>query len=82
MERFIANINERTQIITPVDVKYGDEFLTLSTCSGEFEPSRFVIFARKLRKGESLDDIDTSAAYLNPDARPIDWSRVYEKKRE
>lgn len=75
-ERFIANINERTQIITPVDVKYGDEFLTLSTCSGEFEPSRFVIFARKLRKGESLDDIDTSAAYLNPDARPIDWSRV------
>ena len=45
-EDFISNINERSQIVTSVDVRYGDEFLTLSTCSNEFEPSRFVIFTK------------------------------------
>ena len=74
-ERFISDIRERSQIITGVDVKQSDEFLTLSTCSNEFEPSRFVIFARKVRKGESAD-VDTSAASLNPDARTFDWSYV------
>ena len=74
-DAFMKNIFERTQIITDVDVKYGDEFLTLSTCSGEFEPSRFVIFARKVRKGESTE-VNTSAAYLNPDAHQINWNLV------
>lgn len=73
---FIENINERTQIITSVDVKYGDEFLTLSTCSNEFEPSRFVIFARKVRKGED-PTVDTSSAYLNPNAKEPDWKVIF-----
>ncbi len=73
---FIDNIYERTQIITSVDVKYGDEFLTLSTCSNEFEPSRFVIFARKVRKGEDTST-DTSSAYINPNAREPDWNVIF-----
>lgn len=75
-DKFISNISERSQIVTAVDVKYGDEFLTLSTCSSEFEPSRFVIFARKTRRGED-ETVDTSAAYMNPYAREPDWKAIF-----
>lgn len=75
-EQFISNINERSQIVTGVDVQYGDEFLTLSTCSNEFEPSRFVVFARKTRQGED-ETVDTSSAYLNPDAKEPDWNVIF-----
>ncbi len=73
---FISNISLRSQIITSVDVQYGDEFLTLSTCSNEFEPSRFVVFARKTRDGEDIA-VDTSSAYLNPDAKEPDWNVIF-----
>lgn len=73
---FIDNVMLRTQIITPVDVKYGDEFLTLSTCSNEFSNSRFVVFARKVRDGESTE-VDVSQAYLNPNAKEPDWRVIY-----
>ncbi len=73
---FIDNIMLRTQIITSVDVQYGDEFLTLSTCSNEFEPSRFVVFARKVREDED-ETVDVSAAYLNPNAKEPDWDVIY-----
>ncbi len=75
---FINNIMLRTQIITDVDVKYGDEFLTLSTCSNEFDPSRFVVFARKLRKDESAD-VDTEKAYINGSAKEPDFKYIYSK---
>jgi sortase B len=75
-QEFIDNINARNEIITPVDVRYGDEFLTLSTCSNEFEPSRFVIFARKVRTNED-STVDTAAAVLNPDAKEPDWNVIY-----
>lgn len=75
-EYFIDNIMARTQIITPVDVEYGDSFLTLSTCSNEFTPSRFVIFARRVRDGES-SEVDVSRAYLNPNAQEPDWDVIY-----
>ena len=73
---FIDNIMLRTQIITDVDVQYGDEFLTLSTCSNEFEPSRFVIFARRTRDGEDTA-VDVSAAYVNSNAKEPEWSVIY-----
>ncbi len=73
---FIDNIMLRTQIITSVDVQYGDEFLTLSTCSNEFEPSRFVVFARKVREGED-PAVNVSEAYLNADAKEPDWDVIY-----
>ena len=75
-DRFMKNIEQRNEIVTSVDVKYGDEFLTLSTCSNEFEPSRFVIFARRTRKGESTD-VDTSGAHINSDAKEPDWKVIF-----
>ncbi|MCM1382413.1 MAG: hypothetical protein NC192_10770, partial [Muribaculaceae bacterium] len=73
---FINNVMARTQIITPVDVRYGDEFLTLSTCSNEFSNSRFAVIARKVREGED-SFVDTSQAYLNPNAVEPDWDVIY-----
>lgn len=73
---FIDNIMLRSQIITPVDVKYGDEFITLSTCSNEFEPSRFVVFARRVRDGED-PSVNVSEAYINKNAKEPDWKVIY-----
>lgn len=75
-EEFISNVEERSQIITGVDVQKGDKFLTLSTCSNEFEPSRFVVIGRRVRDGES-PEVDTSLAKLNPDAKEPDWNYIY-----
>lgn len=75
---FIDNVLLRSEIITNVDVKPGDEFITLSTCSSEFEPSRFVVVARKVRKGED-STVDTSSATVNKDAKVPDWDTIYGK---
>ncbi|MGN1090190.1 MAG: hypothetical protein ACI4Q6_07290, partial [Huintestinicola sp.] len=72
----ISNINERTQIITDVDVKYGDTLLILSTCSNEYSDSRVVVMARKLREGENTEDFNFSSARLNPNAKQIDWDAI------
>lgn len=73
---FIDNVLLRTQINTGVDVQYGDKLLTLSTCSSEFEPSRFVVVARKVRSGESAQ-VDTSVAAVNKNAKEPDWDTIY-----
>lgn len=75
-EEFMQNVTERSQIITGVDVQEGDKFMTLSTCSNEFEPSRFVVIGRRVRDGES-PEVDTSVAALNPDAKEPDWNYIY-----
>lgn len=73
---YLGEVQERNQIISPVDVKYGDKLLVLSTCSNEFTQSRFVVFARKLRDGESVSDYDFSETRLNPNARGVDWGVI------
>jgi len=73
---FIENVMERTEINTGVDVNENDKFLTLSTCSNEFEPSRFVVIGRRVRDGED-PTVDTSLATLNEDAKEPDWSYIY-----
>lgn len=60
---FIEQITSRSQISTSVDTKYGDSFLTLSTCSYEFDNARFVVVARRTRENESTT-VDTSTAKL------------------
>ncbi len=77
-DEFIKNVEERSEIITGVDVEEGDQFMTLSTCSNEFEPSRFVVIGRKVREGESAE-VDTSLAKLNPDCKEPDWNYIYNK---
>ncbi|MBQ8780818.1 MAG: sortase [Oscillospiraceae bacterium] len=73
---YLGEVMERNQIISPVDVEFGDQLLCLSTCSNEFSNSRFVVFARKLRDGESAEDYDLTKTYFNPNARGVDWSAI------
>lgn len=73
---YMSQVNRRNQIISPVDVNYGDRLLVLSTCSNEYADSRFVVFARLLREGETVDSFDFSSARINPNAKGIDWNAV------
>ncbi|MBQ3162758.1 MAG: class B sortase [Oscillospiraceae bacterium] len=73
---YINEVQKRNQIVSPVDVQYGDKLLCLSTCSNEFSDSRFVVFARRLRDGESIEDFDFSEAYLNYNAEGVDWEAI------
>lgn len=64
---FMGNVMDRSTFYTTVDVEYGDQILTLSTCywpMGEQIDCRFVLFARKVREGES-PEVDVSGAYQN-----------------
>ena len=65
--QYILDIMDRSRIFTDVDITYGDQILTLSTCYypyGESIDTRAVIFARKVREGESVE-VDTSKAVYN-----------------
>lgn len=73
---YINEVQKRNQIVSPVDVQYGDKLLCLSTCSNEFSDSRFVVFARRLREGEKIEDFDFSEAYLNYNAVGVDWEAI------
>lgn len=73
---YMSEIAKRNEIISPVDVQYGDKFIVLSTCSNEYADSRFVIFARRLRDGETEQSFDFSAAALNTGTSDIDWDAI------
>ena len=75
---FMQNIMKRNKIVTDVDCKFGDKFLTLSTCSNEFEPSRFVIFARKVRPDED-PSVNVSNVTYNENALEPDWDTIYNR---
>jgi hypothetical protein len=57
-ENFKKEITERSDFTTGLDIDESDKFLTLSTAAYGSEPSRHVIVARKLRDGETADNID------------------------
>ena len=73
---YMGEVQSRNQIISPVKAEFGDKLLLLSTCSNEFSDSRFVVFARKLRDGESVSDYDFTSASFNPYARGVDWTAI------
>lgn len=73
---YMGEVQSRNQIISPVKAEFGDKLLVLSTCSNEFSNSRFVVFARKLRDGESVSDYDFTTASFNPNARGVDWTAI------
>ena len=64
---FIDEVRRRSIFDTPVDVKYGDELLTLSTCTYEFTDARFVVVARRVRDGEDTS-VNVEQAVINEDA--------------
>lgn len=64
---FILDIMDRSVLWTDVDLTYGDSILTLSTCYypyGQNIDTRCVVFARKVRDGESTE-VDVSKAQVN-----------------
>ncbi|MBP0955663.1 MAG: class B sortase [Oscillospiraceae bacterium] len=73
---FAKEITERSHIITGVPFDESDEYITLSTCSTEWDDSRHVIVARKLRDGETTDNFDTTNFAKNPDPK---WPAIYYK---
>lgn len=75
-ENFEKNINERTEVITGVDIQKGDKFMTLSTCSNEFDNSRLIVIGRRVRDNES-SEVDTSKAVLNADVIEPDLNYIY-----
>lgn len=75
---FKENILARTAVNTGVDFDEDDKFITLSTCSNEFEPSRFVVIGRRVRDGESLE-VDVSKAAINEDMLEPDYSYIYSR---
>ena len=75
-DMFKENILERTTINTGVDFDKNDKYVTLSTCSNEFEPSRFVVIGRRVRDGESAE-VDTSLASINYNAKEPDYNFIY-----
>ena len=60
-------MRRRSLFDTSVDVEYGDELLTLSTCTYEFKEARFVVVARRVRDGED-SKVDVDQAVVNEDA--------------
>lgn len=75
-DSFRENILKHTAINTGVDFDENDKYLTLSTCSNEFEPSRFVVIGRRVRDGESAE-VDTTLASVNYEAKEPDYSFIY-----
>lgn len=68
---FIIEVMDRSWFFTDVDLTYGDQLLTLSTCYwplGSNIDTRWVLFARKVRPGES-EYVDTTVATRNYQAK-------------
>ncbi len=61
---FANQLTQRSIINTGVDMQFGDKFLTLSTCTYEFDDARLVVVARRVRAGES-SQVDVSKASVN-----------------
>lgn len=72
---YIIEIMDRSWFFTDVDLTYGDELLTLSTCYwplGRDIDTRWVLFARKVRDGED-PYVNTSVAERNYQAKLFDY---------
>ena len=72
---YMKEILDRSWFYTDVDLQYGDKFLTLSTCYWPINrsiPTRWVLFARKVRPGES-EEVDTSVARRNYNPRMFEY---------
>jgi len=56
-ELFILKLRNRSARDVPVDVTYGDQLLTLVTCSSAEEDGRYIVALRRLRPGETEEDV-------------------------
>lgn len=58
---FVDRCKSWAMLDTGIDVEYGDKLLTLSTCYQNYDNSRFIIVARRLRDGETVSDMNSIA---------------------
>ena len=76
---FILDIMDRSVLWTDVDLQYGDQILTLSTCYYPYQKenadTRVAVFARKVREGEN-PEVDVSKAQVNYD--PLKFAYQYQ----
>lgn len=72
-DSWVNEARERSLINTGVDVKNGDNIITLVTCTYDFDNARFVVMARETREGEE-PSVDTLKATANSSPRyPKRW---------
>lgn len=73
---YIIEIMDRSWFFTDVDLTYGDDLITLSTCywplGRGIVDTRWVLFARKVRDGES-EEVNTAVAKRNYQAKLFDY---------
>ncbi len=53
---YVSTVRSKNMTDIDVDVQYGDQLLTLSTCYSDADDSRFLVIARKMRDGETAED--------------------------
>lgn len=53
---YVKTCKDRSMISPDIDVKYGDQLITLQTCHLDEDNSRFLVVGRKLRDGEKPED--------------------------
>lgn len=75
-ETFKKELDERSHFHTGIDYSENDKYITLSTCSYEWETSRHVIIGRRLRSGETTENMDLSGFEVNSNPK---WPAVYYK---
>lgn len=72
-DSWVNEAKERSLINTGVDVKNGDNIITLVTCTYDFDNARFVVMARETREDEDAS-VDTSKATANSSPKyPKRW---------
>lgn len=54
--KYIETCHDRSYISPDIDVKYGDQLITLQTCHMDEDNSRFIVIGRKLRDDEKPED--------------------------
>lgn len=71
---FIIDVMDRSWFFTDVDITYGDQLLTMSTCYYPLDgiDTRWVVFARKVRPSES-EFVDTTVVKRNYQAKLFDY---------
>ena len=56
-ELFVLKLRSRSVFDVPVEVEYGDQLLKLVTCSYNDDDGRYIVALRKLREGETEEEM-------------------------
>lgn len=74
---YVNQIKRRAWAENGVDVRYGDELITLSTCATDaYKDARFVVAARRVRPGED-EYSGTEYSKTRPDRlMPLEWYKA------